>query len=79
MTTSATTSATTTALVLGVLRASPDVWLTMRQILDATVERHKAIKLGAVASALVNLEISRHVEVTRGRRPLLYRYLSEAA
>jgi hypothetical protein len=64
--------AATTDIVLDVLRASPGTWLTMRQILDAASEC-RSIKLGAIASALVNLEISRHVEVTRGRRPLLYR------
>lgn len=76
---------TTTEIVLGVLRASPDAWLTMRQILDGVsqildgaIERHRTIKLDAVASALVNLEISRHVEVMRGRRPLLYRCLLKA-
>ena len=68
---------TTTEIVLDVLRASPDARLTMRQILDAAVEHREDIKLSAIASALVNLEIGRRVEVTRGRRPLLYR-LSKA-
>jgi hypothetical protein len=64
---------TTTEIVLGVLRASPGAWLTMRQIFDAAIERDGSIKLSAIASALVNLETRRCVEVRRGRRPLLYR------
>lgn len=64
-----------TEIVLDVLRASPGAWLTMRQVADRAADRHGPIKLGAIATALVNLEIGRRVEVTRGRRPLLYRYL----